>query len=240
MVLLSCAQPQPTHYEASQRFCSLCFDRSQRDPAASRHRHIEPAVSGPRRFAAKASPCRSGARLIREKVTVEFAGQSVATVAAADGKWLVRLAPLSTGAALAHSYRENKIVVTDLLVGEVWIASGQSNMERQLGLRAGQQPITGWEAEVAAANYPAIRHFGVAQAKALAPQQTVKGAWAVCTPGDREGFHRRRLFLRARSAPRAARADWFDSQFRAALRRKRGPAKQPCGRCQILPNHSRP
>lgn len=118
-----------------------------------------------------------------EKVTVEFAGQSVATVAAGNGKWLIRLAPLSTGEPRSLTVTgKNKIVVTDLLVGEVWIASGQSNMERQLGLRAGQQPITGWEAEVAAANYPAIRHFGVVQTKALTPQQTVKGAWSVCTP----------------------------------------------------------
>ncbi len=117
-----------------------------------------------------------------EKVTVEFAGQSVATVAAADGKWLIRLASLSTGDPRPLTVTgKNKIVLQDILVGEVWVCSGQSNMERQLGLRAGQPPITGWEAEVAAANYPAIRHFGVAQAKATAPQQTVKGSWAVCT-----------------------------------------------------------
>ena len=124
-----------------------------------------------------------------EKVTVDFAGQSVATVAAGDGKWLVRLAPLSTGEPRSLTVTgKNKIIITDLLVGEVWIASGQSNMERQLGLRAGQKPITGWETEVAAANYPAIRHFGVAQAKALAPQQTVQGAWSVCTPETVKDF----------------------------------------------------
>lgn len=124
-----------------------------------------------------------------EKVTVEFAGQSVATVAAGDGKWLVRLAPLATGEPRPLTVTgENKIVSQDILVGEVWIASGQSNMERQLGLRAGQKPITGWETEVAAANYPAIRHFGVAQARALTPQQTVTGSWSVCTPQTVKDF----------------------------------------------------
>lgn len=124
-----------------------------------------------------------------EKVTVEFAGQSVATVAAGDGKWLVRLAPLTTGEPRTLTVTgKNQIVLTDILVGEVWIASGQSNMERQLGLRAGQKPITGWEAEVTEANYPAIRHFSVAQAKALTPQQTVKGAWSVCTPETVQDF----------------------------------------------------
>ena len=81
-----------------------------------------------------------------ERVTVEFAGQTVSTTASADGKWLVYLAPLKAGGprTLTISGR-NKIVLTNILVGEVWLCSGQSNMERQLGLRAGQQPITDWE-----------------------------------------------------------------------------------------------
>ena len=58
-----------------------------------------------------------------------------------------------------------KLVFTDILVGEVWVAGGQSNMERQLGPRVGQQPIDDWEREVAAADHPQIRHFGVAQEK---------------------------------------------------------------------------
>ena len=55
-------------------------------------------------------------------------------------------------------------------------------MERQLGLRVGQQPIDSWEKEVAAADHPQIRHFGVAQEKSLTPLSTVKGQWNVCTP----------------------------------------------------------
>ena len=62
------------------------------------------------------------------------------------------------------------------------MASGQSNMERQLGLRGGQQPITDWEQEVAAANYPQIRQFYVPQTKSFTPQTTVKGEWTVCSP----------------------------------------------------------
>ncbi len=124
-----------------------------------------------------------------ERVTVEFAGQSVATTSGPDGKWIVRLAPLTVGEPLTLTVRgKNTIVRTNVLVGEVWLCSGQSNMERQLGLRAGQQPITGWEAEVAAANYPAIRHFGVAQTKAYAPQPTVTGSWSVCTPETVKDF----------------------------------------------------
>lgn len=124
-----------------------------------------------------------------EKVTVEFAGQSVAAVAAADGKWLIRLAPLATGEPRSLMVTgKNKIVITDLLVGEVWIASGQSNMERQLGLRAGQKPIVNWEPTAAAANQPAIRQFYVPQTKSYAPQPTVAGSWTVCTPETVKNF----------------------------------------------------
>jgi sialate O-acetylesterase len=118
-----------------------------------------------------------------ERVTVEFAGQSVSTTAAADGKWLAYLSPLKAGGpqTLTISGR-TRIVLTNILVGEVWICSGQSNMERQLGPRDGQKPITDWEAEAAAANYPEIRQFGVVQTRAFAPAATVKGNWVVCSP----------------------------------------------------------
>ena len=118
-----------------------------------------------------------------EKITVEFAGQSVSAIADAEGKWLVHLAPLKAGGPHTLTISgKNTITLTNLLVGEVWVCSGQSNMERQLGLRAGQKPITDWKHEVASANYPAIRHFGVAQTMSLTPLPTVKGSWAVCSP----------------------------------------------------------
>lgn len=124
-----------------------------------------------------------------ERVTVEFAGQTVSTTASADGKWLVYLAPLKVGEPRALTISgKNKIVLTNILVGEVWLCSGQSNMERQLGLRSGQQPITDWKQEVAAANYPEIRHFGANQTKAFIPAQTVKGSWAVCSPDTVTNF----------------------------------------------------
>jgi sialate O-acetylesterase len=118
-----------------------------------------------------------------EAVTVEIAKQSVSVRAGADGRWLVRLAPLPAGGPFTLTISgTNKIVLGDILVGEVWVAGGQSNMERQLGLRVGQQPIDNWEKEVAAADHPQIRHFGVAQEKSLTPLSTVKGQWNVCTP----------------------------------------------------------
>ena len=118
-----------------------------------------------------------------EAVTVEIAKQSVSVTAGADGRWLAQLAPLKAGGPFTLTISgTNKIVLGDILVGEVWVAGGQSNMERQLGLRVGQQPIDNWEKEVAAADHPQIRHFGVAQEKSLTPLATVKGQWSVCTP----------------------------------------------------------
>ena len=150
-----------------------------------------------------------------EPVTVEFAGQSVSTTADAAGKWLVQLAPMKAGSrprTLTISGK-NKIVLTNILVGEVWICSGQSNMERQLGLRDGQKPITDWQKEVADAKYPEIRQFYVPQTRAFAPAQTVPGSWAVCSPGDGDQLHRRRLFLRTRSLSRPPRAHRVDPHF---------------------------
>ena len=119
-----------------------------------------------------------------EHVTVQFAGQSVSTTADPAGKWLVQLAPMKAGGGPENLTisGQNKIVLTNVVAGEVWICSGQSNMERQLGLRDGQKPITDWEKEAADANYPGIRQFYVPQTKAFAPAQTVQGSWAVCSP----------------------------------------------------------
>jgi sialate O-acetylesterase len=127
-----------------------------------------------------------------EAVTVEIADQTVSTTAAADGKWMVYLAPMKAGGpftlTISGQNKQDKLVLNDILVGEVWVAGGQSNMERQLGLRGGQQPIVDWENEVAAANHPQIRQFGVAQEKSLTPLSTVKGQWDVCTPDAVKDF----------------------------------------------------
>jgi sialate O-acetylesterase len=124
-----------------------------------------------------------------EKVTAEIAGQAVTTTAGKDGRWLLRLAPMPAGGPFTLTISgKNRIVLGDILVGEVWLCGGQSNMERQLGLRPGQQPITDWEKEVAAADHPQLRHFGVAQTHSLVPLPTVKGRWAVCSPETVKDF----------------------------------------------------
>lgn len=124
-----------------------------------------------------------------EKITVTFGAQTVSTVAT-NGAWKIWLEPMKVNATpqtLTVS-GDTARSITNVLVGEVWIASGQSNMERQLGLRAGQKPIVGWEREVAAANHPEIRQFYVPQTKSFAPQSEVKGSWSVCSPETVKDF----------------------------------------------------
>jgi sialate O-acetylesterase len=123
-------------------------------------------------------------------VTVEFAGQKKSSTADDAGEWRVALDPLEASAEsrefLVTSVNQKSQIENrkfrDVLVGEVWLCSGQSNMERQLGPRNGQKPIVNWEAEVAAANHPLIRQLYVPQTRALAPQQTVTASWTVCSP----------------------------------------------------------
>ena len=118
-----------------------------------------------------------------EQVTVKFQGQTVSTTTV-NGKWLVRLAPMpyvrsSSSMVIAG---ENTVTINDILVGEVWLCSGQSNMERQLGPRPPQPLITDWEKEREAANYPLIREYYVPLKYVAEKINDVKSKWAVCSP----------------------------------------------------------
>jgi sialate O-acetylesterase len=92
-----------------------------------------------------------------EKVTVSFAGQSSSAVADADGKWTLKLAALSASASpeeLCVSGR-NTVRFADVLVGDVWLGSGQSNMEFAM------REVLNAKEEIAGANKPLIRLFTV-------------------------------------------------------------------------------
>ena len=108
-------------------------------------------------------------------VSVEFAGQTKMTTADASGKWLVKLdaMPASTEPRVL---KVNQLVFTDVLVGEVWLCSGQSNMGSPVGA------VRNAADEVSKANYPAIRLLKVKNRGALEPLTDVEGRWAVCTP----------------------------------------------------------
>jgi sialate O-acetylesterase len=122
-----------------------------------------------------------------DQVTVRFNGQSVHTLADRDGRWMVRLAPLTAGGPfelVVNPDTPDPVRLEDVLVGEVWLASGQSNMDFTVA-KTPKYFFAGvnHEAdEVAAANYPQIRMFTGAWSRTYDPQSTVAGAWKLCTP----------------------------------------------------------
>ena len=119
-----------------------------------------------------------------EAVKVTFNGQARSTTAGADGKWMVRLGKLKAGGPFEMQIEgKNAIVIHDVLVGEVWLATGQSNMVFTVSKKA--QFFAGMldeDKEIAAANYPEIRMYTEKTVKAYAPQDQALGDWKVCSP----------------------------------------------------------
>ena len=112
-----------------------------------------------------------------EQVTVTVGAQKATATADELGKWQVKLQPLTAGGPLDVTVAgKNTVTLRDVLVGEVWVCSGQSNMEWNVNLSGNP------EQERAAANYPSIRMFTVKKAIAGKPAQTLEGSWEVCSP----------------------------------------------------------
>jgi len=112
-----------------------------------------------------------------EKITLTFNNNTVTTTADSDGKWLAHLPPQKAGGPFEMTIAANNTVtLTDILVGELWLCSGQSNMEMGLGL------ITNTKTEVANANYPNIRLFNVKRKTSHRPLDDVDGQWKICNP----------------------------------------------------------
>lgn len=112
-----------------------------------------------------------------EKVEIHFNKQTKTITADQNGKWMVKLDSEKAGGPFELSITgKNKILIKDILVGEVWICSGQSNMEFQM------YKTMNSKAEIEDSNYPMIRHFGVAQDLSGSPKEDLKaGKWAVCS-----------------------------------------------------------
>ncbi len=112
-----------------------------------------------------------------EEVTVSIAGQTVTAKAGADGKWSVKLAKLSAAGPHTLTVKgKNTLTISDVLVGEVWLGSGQSNMAMTVN-RAKD-----FEQEQVAAKLPQIRVFTEASGAANSAQSEGKGSWVVCSP----------------------------------------------------------
>jgi sialate O-acetylesterase len=113
-----------------------------------------------------------------EKVTLQFNGQTISTKANTDGKWMINLRPMPAGGPydMRIVSKKDSVVLSDVMVGEVWICSGQSNMEFTV-----QNAINAKEEMANAVNIP-VRQFKVATQVALQPVDDItKGEWVAAS-----------------------------------------------------------
>ncbi len=119
-----------------------------------------------------------------EKIKIAFAGKKYSTVGNENGKWLLYMDPMSEGGPYELSIvATNKIVLKNILIGEVWVCSGQSNMEWPVS------SVNHAEEEIATANFPNIRLYSVPKKiSALPKEDTESGEWQICSPASIPGF----------------------------------------------------
>ncbi len=117
------------------------------------------------------------------EIRVSLAGMTAAARADETGRWQVKLGPFSAGGP--HTMRiegPQTIVIQDVLIGDVWICSGQSNMEW------GMWGVNNSPQEIAAADHPQLRLFTVPKKIATRPEEVPGGQWQVCSPQTVAGF----------------------------------------------------
>ncbi len=118
-----------------------------------------------------------------EKVTVTLGDRSATATACKKGKWSVKLDPVPVGGPYEMKVSgKNDLVLKDVLVGEVWICSGQSNMGFTVSRGNNAKE------EIAAAKYPKMRLLTVARNAVEKPVDDVTGNWAACSPETVPGF----------------------------------------------------
>ncbi len=121
-----------------------------------------------------------------EKLSVKLDDLSIAAQAGPDGHWAVKLPATAAGGphkiVIEDSAGDNKITLGDVLFGELWVCSGQSNMEMNLNSTDQAQQ------DVAAADHPQIRLFTTPHLRADQPQDDCQGRWTHCTPTSAAGF----------------------------------------------------
>ena len=120
----------------------------------------------------------------QEKITVTVGNHTATTTAGTDGTWRVDLLPFPNGTAPVTMKVQGKNTLTfqDILIGEVWVCSGQSNME--LAMTAASNAQT----EIPQAKDPQLRLFIVTKKLSLQPLTDLAGSWQLCTPETVKGF----------------------------------------------------
>ena len=118
-----------------------------------------------------------------EQITVSLLGNIRKATTGADGRWRVTLASMKAGGPFTLTIQGKKtITIKDVLIGEVWVFSGQSNMTFALS------GAEGADKEIPLANHPQIRLFTVPEKSTLTPQQNVPATWKECTPDTAKEF----------------------------------------------------
>lgn len=111
------------------------------------------------------------------KIVVTMHGKTATAIAGKDGYWLAKIGPFAAGGPYNLTISgPQTITIKNVLVGDVWLCSGQSNMEMGVGL------VNKAQEEIANANYPQIRLFDVPKVPSSTPQRTVNANWQLCTP----------------------------------------------------------
>ncbi len=114
-----------------------------------------------------------------EVITVTFGEQKVSTTADANGKWRVKLVDLQAGGPYTLTITgKNRIELSDVLVGEVWLCSGQSNMAYSMG----SLKNTEYASDLASADLPWLRQGSVPRKPSVEPRETTDVKWTVCSP----------------------------------------------------------
>jgi sialate O-acetylesterase len=112
-----------------------------------------------------------------EKITLEFAGSKMSVVADDNGSWQTKLPPTKAGGPFVMSISgHNFIQIKNILIGDVWLCSGQSNMEWLLN------KTTNAAKDIAEANYPQIRILTVPKKTAGLPRTDADVEWKICKP----------------------------------------------------------
>lgn len=119
-----------------------------------------------------------------ESITVSIAAESQTTTADDQGRWRLELPPRpASSEPLRLTVRgENQIDFNDVLVGEVWLCSGQSNMEWPV------ERSSDAKREIAAADHPMIRHIKFPRRPSMQPLDEISGEWQICSPDTVASF----------------------------------------------------
>ncbi|MGD0755176.1 MAG: sialate O-acetylesterase [Bacteroidales bacterium] len=121
-----------------------------------------------------------------EKVIIkaDWMDTEITTQGSTQGTWKITMkTPAAGGPYNIHIKGQNELILKNVLIGEVWLCSGQSNMEM-----SAQWGINNGDEEIKNANYPEIRFFTVSASTSHYPQDHLAGKWSVCTPDEMRTF----------------------------------------------------